>query len=433
MAQKSNLTIEVLSIIGGVLTAIFFLGFLVLSSILRSETSCLITGSILIITTLFVNRLLTKPFLDAMNITCYIAGCILAGYGMNRNMDVLFIVLIGISVVTMLLSKGFILTFLSVISFYMALFGEITNLFSSLNPLNVAAVPIIAIFLFVNLSETKILSYTNGDFSKYKPIHSGLFVSCVLSLAGLSVNYLTKSTNDWIISVFMLVGILLMVYKIVQVMQVKSPVHQVCIYLLCILICFVPVIFYSMGISSWVFNAVTTPIFMVAIAENIEAVANGGVPMNIATSEAVFTAALITMGGRGGTLPLNVLMLGSKSKKLKTMGKICIGPSLFNINEPLMFGAPVVFNPLLMLPILINSIVGPTVVWLTMHYGLLNIPSKMVQVGQIPAPFSSVMITGDWRAVPVYIVLFILYLLTWYPFYKVYERQCVEEETQAAC
>ena len=228
MAQKSNLTIEVLSIIGGVLTAIFFLGFLVLSSILRSETSCLITGSILIITTLFVNRLLTKPFLDAMNITCYIAGCILAGYGMNRNMDVLFIVLIGISVVTMLLSKGFILTFLSVISFYMALFGEITNL---------AAVPIIAIFLFVNLSETKILSYTNGDLSKYKPIHSGLFVSCVLSLAGLSVNYLTKSTNDWIISVFMLVGILLMVYKIMQVMQVKSPVHQVCIYLLCILIC----------------------------------------------------------------------------------------------------------------------------------------------------------------------------------------------------
>ena len=99
------------------------------------------------------------------------------------------------------------------------------------------SVPIIAIFLFVNLSETKILSYTNGDFSKYKPIHSGLFVSCVLSLAGLSVNYLTKSTNDWIISVFMLVGILLMVYKIVQVMQVKSPVHQVCIYLLCILIC----------------------------------------------------------------------------------------------------------------------------------------------------------------------------------------------------
>lgn len=195
-----------------------------------------------------------------------------------------------------------------------------------------------------------------------------------------------------------------------------------------ILLCFVPVIFYSMGISSWVFNAVTTPIFIAAIAENIAAVAGGGVPVNIATSEAVFTAALITMGGRGGTLPLNVLMLKSKSKKLRTIGKICIGPSLFNINEPLMFGAPVVFNPLLMLPIWINSIIGPAVVWLTMHFGLLNIPSKMIQVGQIPAPFSSVMITEDWRALPVYVVLFILYLVTWYPFYKVYEKQCIEED-----
>ena len=65
-------------------------------------------------------------------------------------------------------------------------------------------------------------------------------------------------------------------------------------------------------------------------------------------------------------------------------------------------------------------------------FWIANIPSKMVQVGQIPAPFSSVMITGDWRAVIVYIVLFAIYLLTWYPFYKVYEKQCVEEETKAA-
>ena len=44
------------------------------------------------------------------------------------------------------------------------------------------------------------------------------------------------------------------------------------------------------------------------------------------------------MGGLGGTLPLNFLMLFKcKSKKLKTMGKICIGPSIFNINDPTWF------------------------------------------------------------------------------------------------
>lgn len=195
-----------------------------------------------------------------------------------------------------------------------------------------------------------------------------------------------------------------------------------------ILICLIQAMLYSMGISAWIFNAVTTPIFMMAISENITAVANGMAAMNITTSETVFTAALITMGGVGATLPLNVLMLRSKSSKMKTIGRICIAPSLFNINEPLMFGAPVVFNPLLVLPVWINNIVGPVVVWFSMRAGLLNIPSKMIQVGQIPAPFSSVMITEDLRAVVVYIVLFVLYLLVWYPFYKVYEKQCVTEE-----
>ena len=74
MAQKHNLTIQVVSIIGGILTAIFFLGFLALARILRSDISCLIAGSILILTTLTISRMVVRSFLDAMNITLYIAG-----------------------------------------------------------------------------------------------------------------------------------------------------------------------------------------------------------------------------------------------------------------------------------------------------------------------------------------------------------------------
>jgi len=195
-----------------------------------------------------------------------------------------------------------------------------------------------------------------------------------------------------------------------------------------ILICFVPAFFYSMGISSWLFVAVTTPIFMAGIAANIAAVKAGHAPVNIVTSETVFTAALITMGGMGATLTLNILMIMSKCKKLSVLGKIFIGPSIFNINEPVVFGAPIVFNPLLMIPMWINSITGPIVIWTVMKLGLLNIPSKMIQVGQIPAPFSSIMITEDMRAIVVYVVLFIIYMATWYPFFKVYEKQCLQEE-----
>ena len=64
-----------------------------------------------------------------------------------------------------------------------------------------------------------------------------------------------------------------------------------------ILICLIPAFFYTLGISSWTFNAVTTPIFMAGIQANIDAVAAGGVATNIVTSESVFTLAFITMGG----------------------------------------------------------------------------------------------------------------------------------------
>ncbi|WP_440896891.1 PTS sugar transporter subunit IIC [Amphibacillus sp. Q70] len=198
-----------------------------------------------------------------------------------------------------------------------------------------------------------------------------------------------------------------------------------------ILVCLIPAMFYSIGISSWFFGSITTPIFLAGIAGNIALVEQGLAPTNIVTSETVFTAALITMGGMGATLGLNFLMLFSKSKKLKVLGKICIIPSFFNINEPVVFSTPVVMNPLLMLPMWINAIIGPIVIWLSMSSGFLNIPARMIQIGQIPAPFSSVMITEDMRAIIVYIILFFIYLAVWYPFFKVYEKQVLTEEKQA--
>lgn len=194
-----------------------------------------------------------------------------------------------------------------------------------------------------------------------------------------------------------------------------------------VLICLIPAVLYTLGVSNWLFYAASLPIFMAGIQGNIEAVAAGKEAVNIVTSETVFTAALITMGGMGATLPLNVMMMFSKAKKLKVMGRICIGPSIFNINEPLVFGAPIAFNPIMMVPFWLTSIAGPVIIWFSMRLDLLNISYRMIQIGQIPAPFSSVMITEDMRAVIVYIILFAVYYIIWLPFFKVYEVQCLNE------
>ncbi|MBO1304708.1 PTS sugar transporter subunit IIC [Enterococcus sp. 669A] len=197
-----------------------------------------------------------------------------------------------------------------------------------------------------------------------------------------------------------------------------------------ILLVLIPAFFYSMGISTWLWSAIQNPIFIAGIAANALAVQNGDPAMNIVTNETVYSLGLIMMGGTGATLALNILMCFSKAKKLKTLGRICIAPSIFNINEPIVFSTPVVMNPILMMPMWINSITGSCVVWFAMRGGLLKIPEQLMQVAQIPAPISSVMILQDFRAILWYLLLFVLYIGTWYPFFKVYEREVLAEEVK---
>lgn len=248
MAQKHNLTIQVVSIIGGILTAIFFLGFLALARIIQSEISSLIIGILLIITTLTISRVVVRPFLDAMNITLYIAGCVLAGFSMSANIHALFFILIIISILTFFLSRGFILPFLSVILFNISLFGEIAYVFSSFYPLQIAVIPILGAFLFINIFEVKLFEWIERGnyFFKYRPFHAGLFISSIVSLGGLSINYLVSETNSWlvsgILSVCIWVGLLIIIQQIMQVMKVDNPVNQIGIYVLCIIIC-LPTVF----------------------------------------------------------------------------------------------------------------------------------------------------------------------------------------------
>lgn len=197
-----------------------------------------------------------------------------------------------------------------------------------------------------------------------------------------------------------------------------------------IILTLIPSMMMSMGISSWSFNAITTPIFLLGIEENIAAIANNLPPTNIVTNETVFTASLITMGGIGCTLALNVLLLRSKSKRLKSVGKITIVPSLFGINEPILFGSPVVMNPILMLPMWLCTITGSIIVWCLMSFNLLNIPTTVLFTGQLPVGFSTVIATNDWRGIIWFPILLVIYVLIYRPFFKMYEKQVLVSENE---
>ncbi|MFV0254710.1 MAG: PTS sugar transporter subunit IIC [Erysipelotrichaceae bacterium] len=194
-----------------------------------------------------------------------------------------------------------------------------------------------------------------------------------------------------------------------------------------ILICLTPAFFYSLGISSWLLSPVYTPIMLAGIAANIENVAQGLAATNIVTQETIFVG-FIWLGGMGATLPLVLLMMRSRSRKLKTLGGVCIVPSLFNINEPVIFGAPVAFNPLLMPPMWINAVVGPIITWIFMTSGIVKVPAILLTGVKLPMPISSVLVSDDFKAILLWAVLLVVYTLVWYPFFKAYEKQEMANE-----
>lgn len=181
---------------------------------------------------------------------------------------------------------------------------------------------------------------------------------------------------------------------------------------------------YSMGISGWILFPIIAPVLL----ENIET--------NIATGASLFATqswdyAYLKIGGLACTLGLVILMMFAKSKKLKTLGKASIVPSLFNINEPVVFGA-IAFNPMLMIPMWINAVVAPVLAWLlTVVIPFGKIPNIQFNLWYIPYPITTWLATGGHlQSVLLVLIIFAVTTLIWYPFVKVYDKQCVKEEAE---
>ncbi len=191
-------------------------------------------------------------------------------------------------------------------------------------------------------------------------------------------------------------------------------------------------LFYGLGVSGWTFSGINNAISIPAQEANLAALAAGQTAQYINVTEIRSGIGLINMGGIGATLALNVMFLFSRSKKLKTLGKVCIGPGLFSINEPILYGAPMVYNPILLVPMVLNSIIGSILVFVIFKAGLLNYPNvSLPGVGTLPVIAGTVMLTGDFRGILWWFVFFAIYALVYYPFFKVFEKSVLEKEKEA--
>ena len=146
-----------------------------------------------------------------------------------------------------------------------------------------------------------------------------------------------------------------------------------------------------------------------------------------------FTNAYVTIGGSGATLGLTLFIaFFAKSEQLKMLGRAAIGPAIFNINEPIIFGMPVVYNPILAIPFMLAPIVSASIAFLAVDSGLV---AKNIAQMPWPSPVgigAFVGTGGDIKAGILAVICALVAFAIWFPFVKVYDAKLVKEEQGAA-
>lgn len=196
-----------------------------------------------------------------------------------------------------------------------------------------------------------------------------------------------------------------------------------------VLLCFLTCFLYSFGFT-WILFPIAWAIWMEGIDANMAAAAAGQAATSVNLMETVM--GITYLGGQGCTFALVIMCMRSKVKRLRAIGKVCIFPAIFNINEPIVFGAPVVWNPILMIPLCLNSIIIPSIMYVVMKIGLVAIPTSPMQMWYLPNVIQGYLVTGGFGGVLLVLVLFVVSWFIWQPFFKVYEKQQYEEENAVA-
>ncbi|MBF4693219.1 PTS sugar transporter subunit IIC [Fusibacter ferrireducens] len=170
-------------------------------------------------------------------------------------------------------------------------------------------------------------------------------------------------------------------------------------------------------------GVVTTPIVTMGLAVNAEAYAKGDVMPQ------VFAGYVnSTFGGWISYLAIVIIiLLFAKSSQLKSVGKVAAIPSLFNINEPLIFGLPTVLNIFTYIPALICNNLNFTVVYFLMKSNFIN--KFFIQLPfTTPGPLQAWLSTADVKTIPLWFALLLVDIIICYPFIKAYDEQVLKTE-----
>ena len=176
-----------------------------------------------------------------------------------------------------------------------------------------------------------------------------------------------------------------------------------------------------------IITGIMNPFWLTYLFENQRALAAGEAVLPHIYLQGFWDFYLL-IGGIGSTLPLVFMAMRSRSRQLKSVGKIGLLPSLFNINEPILFGFPVIMNPVFLLPFVFVPLINACIAWYLTQLGVLDRAVAMLP-WSMPSPLGAAWsANGSWKNMCMCLFAFFNAWMLYRPFFKVYERQLAETE-----
>lgn len=172
-------------------------------------------------------------------------------------------------------------------------------------------------------------------------------------------------------------------------------------------------------------GAVMLPIWMSATVSNLTAVTNGEAPTYIFTNQ--FFSAFVWMQFFSLII---ACLIGAKSAQLKSVGKLSVGAAVFNISEPIVFGAPVVTNVMLFIPWILVMVIYVLITWIFMKTGMCPLPTGADIPWTTPPLLSGYLSTGSIMGAVVQLINLAVGTLVYLPFVKIYDKQLLKQESE---
>ena len=193
---------------------------------------------------------------------------------------------------------------------------------------------------------------------------------------------------------------------------------------------FLVTMLWSVGINGDnALDAIVAPIFLQFLAANVEAV-TAGQPLPYVTAYGFFTN-FVNVGGTGATIALALVLWNSKEPGFRKISRLSLPTQIFQINEPIFFGLPIVLNPIFMVPYVLNALILTTGSYLLMDWHVIHKPFVNIPWTTPPIIGHYLVSGGDWKAAVWGAVSILIAMTVYFPFAKAAERQRMKAESNA--